>query len=889
MAVYIEHTVKNTDRALGTTLSHEVSKRWGENGLPDSTIHLKLDGHAGQSLGAWLAAGVLIELEGDANDYVGKGLSGGKIVVYPPLNSSFKAEENIVVGNVCLYGATGGSAFFRGIAAERFCVRNSGAKVVVEGVGDHGCEYMTGGMAVVLGKTGKNFAAGMSGGVAYIFDEDNTFHTRCNMAQVLLETVDEGSEADVKLRSLIEQHVKYTRSTVGRAILNDWPAARSKFVKVMPTEYKAVLEQRAAEAEAEYKKKLEAAAAEEKMLTSEDAFEKLKSMAAAANAESETLANTLRQERPTRVDAAKKLGGFKLYGRESIRYRDPTERLGDWNEVVTNEVPTEEQKKLNTQSARCMDCGVAFCHHQPGSGCPLGNRIPEFNELVHQNRWKQALDVLLTTNNFPEFTGRVCPAPCEGACVLGINEPAVTIKNIEVSIIDKAWEEGWIKPRPPPTRTGKTIAVIGSGPAGLAAADQLNKAGHTVTVYERSDRIGGLVMYGIPNMKIDKEMVVTRRVNLMKEEGVKFVTNAHVGKDIPLHMLRSQSDAVLMAVGATKPRDLPVPGRDLEGVEFAMDFLHQNTQSLLDSNLDNGKYISAKDKKVIVIGGGDTGTDCIATSLRHGCSSVINFELMDRPPNERSGDNPWPQWPRIFRVDYGHQEAAARQGDDPREYNVLTKRFVSDANGKCTGVEVVTVVWGKDLDGQFKFTEVKGSERIYSADLVVLAMGFLGPEDTLAKALGNQGEELVLDNRSNFKAEYGDHSTSVEGVFSAGDCRRGQSLVVWAISEGRLAAETINKYVMRNEEPVSEEPYVSGREWLQSLPVSLDLEALANEVEKQGYSLNALTDTHRKTLASLVEDEATNGNGDFAKGRLVHRLMAMLREMPRRQADVKSF
>src|SRR5690606_9362224 len=384
--------------------------------------------------------------------------------------------------------------------------------------------------------------------------------------------------------------------------------------------------------------------------------------------------------------------GFMEYPRKAVPYRDAQERIGDFEEIFT---PASEEH-LRIQGARCMDCGVPFC--QSANGCPIDNLIPEWNDLVYNGRWREALDRLHRTNNFPEFTGRTCPAPCEGACVLGIIEPPVTIKNIENAIIDRGSAEGWIKPNPPKSRTGKTVAIVGSGPAGLAAAAQLNRAGHHVTVYERADRIGGLLMYGIPNMKLDKR-VVERRVNLLREEGVEFVTCAHVGRPesfpsghmtqimeergcklqyIDPNELRKKFDALLLATGATKPRDLPIPGRNLRGIHFAMDFLTRNTKSLLDDNLADNHYFSAKDKRVVVIGGGDTGTDCIGTSIRHGCRSMVNFELLPEPPQSRAPDNPWPQWPRIFRVDYGHAEAQACFGRDPREFCVLSKEFIDD-------------------------------------------------------------------------------------------------------------------------------------------------------------------------------------------------------------------
>ncbi|KAL8199769.1 hypothetical protein R6Q57_013337 [Mikania cordata] len=799
LPVYIESPVCNVNRAVGTMLSHEVTKRYHLAGLPTDTIHIKLNGSAGQSMGAFLCPGILLELEGDSNDYVGKGLSGGKIVVYPPKGSGFDPKENIVIGNVALYGATSGEAYFNGMAAERFCVRNSGAKTVVEGVGDHGCEYMTGGTVVILGKTGRNFAAGMSGGIAYVLDVDSKFRSRCNSELVDLDKVEEDNDI-MTLRMMIQQHQRYTNSQLAKEVLADFDNLLPKFVKVFPRDYKRVL---ATMKETETAKKAadKPDAREEEDLKEKNAFEKLKKMAAKSLMESvikvketvnkvKEVENTELVPRPSRVNDAVKHRGFVSYEREGVAYRDPAVRVNDYNEVM---LETKPGPLLKTQSARCMDCGTPFCH-QENSGCPLGNKIPEFNELVYQNRWREALDRLLETNNFPEFTGRVCPAPCEGSCVLGIIENPVSIKNIECSIIDKAFEEGWMVPRPPLKRTGKKIAIIGSGPAGLAAADQLNRMGHTVTVFERADRIGGLMMYGVPNMKTDKIDVVQRRVDLMAKEGVNFVVNANVGTDpsYSIEQLREDNDAVILALGSTKPRDLPVPGRELSGVHFAMEFLHANTKSLLDSNLKDGNYISAKDKKVIVIGGGDTGTDCIGTSIRHGCTSIVNLELLPQPPQTRAPGNPWPQWPRVFRVDYGHQEAATKFGKDPRSYEVLTKRFISDDNGSVKGVEVVRVCWEKDETGRFQFKEIEGSEEILDADLVLLAMGFLGPESTIADKLG-----LEKDGRSNVKAEYGRFSTNVEGVFAAGDCRRGQSLVVWAISEGRQAAAQVDKFLMK--------------------------------------------------------------------------------------------
>ncbi|XP_057452987.1 glutamate synthase [NADH], amyloplastic isoform X2 [Lotus japonicus] len=793
LPVYIETPIYNVNRAVGTMLSHEVTKRYHLAGLPTDTIHIKFNGSAGQSFGAFLCPGITLELEGDSNDYVGKGLSGGKVVVYPPKGSNFDPKENIVIGNVALYGATRGEAYFNGMAAERFCVRNSGAKAVVEGVGDHGCEYMTGGTVVVLGKTGRNFAAGMSGGIAYVLNADGKFQSRCNLELVDLDKVEE-EEDIVTLKMLIQQHQRHTNSLLAKEVLDNFGNLLPKFVKVIPREYKRVLASMKSEEASKDAVERTAKDAEEEddeaQAVEKDAFEELKKLATASLKEKQSEAES--PKRPSQVTEAIKHRGFVAYEREGVQYRDPNVRMNDWKEVMEE---TKPGPLLKTQSARCMDCGTPFCH-QENSGCPLGNKIPEFNELVYQNRWREALDRLLETNNFPEFTGRVCPAPCEGSCVLGIIENPVSIKSIECAIIDKAFEEGWMVPRPPAKRTGKRVAVVGSGPAGLAAADQLNKMGHTVTVFERADRIGGLMMYGVPNMKTDKVNIVQRRVNLMAEEGIDFVVNANVGLDpiYSLDRLREENDAIVLSVGATKPRDLPVPGRELSGVHFAMEFLHANTKSLLDSNLQDGNYISAKGKKVVVIGGGDTGTDCIGTSIRHGCSNIVNLELLPQPPQTRAPGNPWPQWPRVFRVDYGHQEAAAKFGNDPRTYEVLTKRFVGDENGAVKGLEVVHVRWEKDEMGKFQFKEIEGSEEIIEADLVFLAMGFLGPESTIAEKLG-----VERDNRSNFKADYGRFSTSVNGVFAAGDCRRGQSLVVWAISEGRQAAAQVDNYLTKED------------------------------------------------------------------------------------------
>jgi glutamate synthase (NADPH/NADH) small chain len=424
------------------------------------------------------------------------------------------------------------------------------------------------------------------------------------------------------------------------------------------------------------------------------------------------------------------------------------------------------------------------------SGCPVNNLIPEWNDLVFRGLWREALDRLHKTNNFPEFTGRVCPAPCEGSCVLGINEPPVTIKNIENSIIDKGFEEGWVVAESPARRTDKKVAVIGSGPAGLAAAAQLNKAGHSVTVLERADRPGGLLTYGIPNMKLDKRAVVARRIALMEKEGIKFLCNATVGDNVEAEMLVKDFDATVICTGATVPRDLPVEGRNLAGVHFAMDFLTASTQSVL-KNAPQSSPITAKGKDVIVLGGGDTGTDCVGTSVRQGCKSVTQIEIMAMPPMDRAADNPWPEWPKVYKMDYGQEEAAAKFGADPRVYLTTVKKIVADDAGNLAGVVTVNIRWEKNERGQFTPVEQPGSEKEHPAQLVLLAMGFLGPEQSLLKDL-----KVEVDARSNVRAEYDRYATSVPGVFAAGDARRGQSLVVWAINEGRGAARECDRWLM---------------------------------------------------------------------------------------------
>ncbi len=483
--------------------------------------------------------------------------------------------------------------------------------------------------------------------------------------------------------------------------------------------------------------------------------------------------------------------GFMEYEREVPSSRNPIERIRDWKELSN----TFSEEKLREQGARCMNCGTPFCHTGQiigGAvvGCPLNNLIPEWNDLVYRGLWKEALLRLLKTNNFPEFTGRVCPALCEGSCTVSLNKKAVAIKSIELTIIEKAFENGWINPRIPARRTGRTVAIVGSGPAGLACADELNQAGHKVTVYEKADRPGGLLMYGIPNMKLDKSKVL-RRIDMMKEEGIEFITNTEVGKDISAGELLKSYDAVVLCAGARKPRNLEVEGRNLKGIYYAVDFLTQTTRSLLDSNLTDGRFISARDKDVVIIGGGDTGTDCVATSIRHGCRSVIQLEIMPKPLLNRGPDNPWPQWPKVYLMDYGQQEAAAVFGEDPRKYCVTAKEFIGDAHGNVKEVVTAEIEWIKDSNGRFVPKEVPGSRKIIPAQLVLLAMGFLGPEDELLQQLG-----IERDERSNVKTKPGKYATNIQGVFTAGDMHRGQSLVVWAIKEGREAAKECHEYLM---------------------------------------------------------------------------------------------
>ncbi|CAK9290108.1 unnamed protein product [Gordionus sp. m RMFG-2023] len=866
--------IANTDRAFGALLSHVISKRFGESGLPPSyPIKVELTGFAGQSFGAFLAPGLTLRLEGDANDYVGKGLSGGEIIVYPPPSPAtfaFDTTQNICVGNACLYGAVSGRAFFRGQAAERFCVRNSGAIAVCEGVGDHGCEYMTGGKAVILGIPGRNFAAGMSGGIAYVYDPTRRrFPARCNMAMIDLESIygdstandakfssDDHSEDLKFLRDILGDFIEKTGSEIAREILEGWPASAAHFFKVFPKDYRTALEEinqknaleKAGKSQQDILKELKLYKQESLLENKLDdpyedeigigvediedsalvfpngsvhpdengtqdsaAYRELKrspimngkthvgvAIEKKDVPEKLVLANGDSNGHTTKPEVLDKTRGFVKYKRHKNPYRPVQDRMKDWGEIYDHK---KVKETLRVQAARCMDCGVPFC--QSNSGCPLGNIIPKWNDLVFKNNWREALETLLQTNNFPEFTGRVCPAPCEGACVLGINEPPVNIKNIECAIIDHAFSQGWITVTLPAVRTGKLIAIVGGGPAALAAAAQLNKAGHYVTVYERNDSVGGLLRYGIPSMKLGKN-VLQRRIDLLANEGVTFKVNQPIGMggaDLPksTEFLKAHH-AVLLAVGSTQPRDLPIPGRNLQGIHFAMEFLegwqkriakhsNNNVITVEDCQLSQSGKLMVQGKNIIVIGGGDTGVDCIATSLRLSAKSVVTFEILPEPPQNRAPSNPWPEWPKVFKVDYGHEESLYKQDKDPRVFCIMSKEFVeSQTNpGHIGGIKTALIEWEKTPTGVWCMKEKPGSEKTYEADLILLALGFLGPEKKLLEFF-----ELETDLRGNIATPRKKYCTANPKIYAAGDCRRGQSLVVWAINEGRQAARLID-------------------------------------------------------------------------------------------------
>jgi len=485
-----------------------------------------------------------------------------------------------------------------------------------------------------------------------------------------------------------------------------------------------------------------------------------------------------------------KATGFLDYPRVEPDQRPPQERIKDWDEIRLLQDP----EMMSTQGARCMNCGIPFCHsgvilNGMVSGCPLHNLIPEWNDLVYQGRWQEAYQRLIRTNPFPEFTARACPAPCEGACTVGYNWDPVSIKSLEYEIIERAFAEGWVKPTQG-SPSGYKVAVVGSGPAGLSAAHYLNTVGHDVTIFERDDRPGGLMMYGIPNMKLDKTFIA-RRIELMQAAGIKFVLNTEIGQDLPAQELVADYDAVVLCAGAGKARRLQVEGHELTGVHFALDYLKDSTRSLLDGNVYDSSFINAEDKNVIIIGGGDTGTDCVATAIRQKCRSVHQFEIQPEPPDRRiESSNPWPEWPRKQKVDYGQAEAISISGTDPRHYLLSTCKIAGNQQGEVQAVHTVGVNWFQSAAGILEPMEVPGSEKVWPADLVLLALGFVGPEDKLPEAL-----QLNRDERSNVQAEYGVFETSADKVFVAGDMRMGQSLIVWAIQEGKLAARGVDKYL----------------------------------------------------------------------------------------------
>eukprot|EP00457_Paulinella_chromatophora_P000109 gb/GEZN01000109.1/.p1 GENE.gb/GEZN01000109.1/~~gb/GEZN01000109.1/.p1 ORF type:complete len:2201 (-),score=377.63 gb/GEZN01000109.1/:420-6077(-) len=825
--------IVNTDRSVGGILSHSVWKHGRIGKLADDAIVLPFQGTAGQSFGAWLTKGINLTLEGEANDYVGKGICGGTIAIRPPIVSSFKAEDNVIVGNVCLYGATSGFLFARGQAGERFAVRNSGAMAVVEGVGKHGCEYMTGGRIVILGSVDENFAAGMSGGIAYVLAPDRrAFETKVNKELVQIESLwDKPLEGELNLvKGMLEKHVELTDSDIGRHVLGDWLLSHPPpLYRVIPKGYREILAKLKTEAAAEpvivvkgseqkmsmktkksnkkvkklKKNKKEfstsAASAEQTNVFDEKAI-------AAAEASIHALIDeTLTKAAPKATDVPQpnSMRGFMTYDRAKPVQRDPSKRAHDWENIYDKHDYELQETLFRTQAARCMGCGVPFC--QSTYGCPLGNKIPAFNHLVYEAEWKEALQTLELTNNFPEFTGSICPAPCEGACTMGATgSPAVTIKQIELAIVEKGFEKGWIRPRPPQLRTGKRVAVVGSGPAGLAASAQLNKAGHEVHLFERDTHMGGLLMYGIPNPKLSKTHLLERRLFLLQEEGIQMHTSTEIvgaleeGESAHPHTwgpprnqiegseLLKEFDVVLLSTGALVPRSLTVPGANAPNIRHAMEFLVPPTRSYYThrGKMDTTQVIDAKDKRVVVIGGGDTGTDCIATSIRLGATSVTCLDVKLTPPKTRAPGNPWPERPYVETVDYGHEEARILYGEDPRVFQCKTEKVILDEEtGLAKGVQVVEF----DANG----VDIEQTRRVIPCELILLAMGYLGADPRLGRSLG-----VHVDQRGNLQAQFGRFWTNVPRVYTCGDSRRGASTVVWAISEGRQAAREIDRWLM---------------------------------------------------------------------------------------------
>ncbi|CAL9735731.1 glutamate synthase [NADH] [Monosporozyma servazzii] len=771
--------IMNTDLSVGATLGYTVSKRFGETGLPDNTISVDFHGHAGQSFGAFLPSGVTFKLEGDANDYVGKGLSGGCLIIKPEPRSTLISEDNVIVGNTCFYGATSGTSFISGSAGERFGVRNSGAEIVIESIiGGNAFEYMTGGRAIVLTEMiSVNAFSGATGGIIYCYSEDKEqFKANINMETIELAEIED--EDFIYLRKMVTKHFDLTGSKRAEVIIDEFNHHVNKFVKVIPTDYKKAL----------------VIAKEEAVAEAADITRKA-AKAEHINLSSISHKSTIHEPKLQDLeDYIPEKKTAKKVGANFIKYRHklpqitvpPSERLNNWDEFQNG----LSSKDIKTQALRCMDCGTPFCQSDLNYGCPVSNMIPQFNNFVARNEWKLALETLLSTNNFPEFTGRVCPAPCEGSCTLGISDDPVGIKSIEKQIIEVGYKNGWIKATPPSVRTDKNIAIIGSGPAGLACAEQLNKVGHNVTIFERSDKFGGLLMYGIPNMKLDKS-IIERRLSLMRDEGIIFVNNTEIGKDILLETLKKEYDAVVFAVGSTIPRDLPIKGREFKNIEFAMSLLEANTKALLSHELTSMRS-QIEGKKVIVIGGGDTGNDCLATVTRHGAKSVVNFELLPQPVTKRDESvNSWPQWPAIMRVDYGHEEVKERYGNDPREYCIMSKEFIGDSDGNVTGINTVKLEWTRNRETKrWEMKEIPGSEEVFEADLVLLSMGFTGPNMVENKHIdvNEKGNIMTIDNESyQYKSD--------DNIFVAGDCRRGQSLIVWAIQEGRRCARSIDTFL----------------------------------------------------------------------------------------------
>ncbi|KAI4456436.1 fad nadph dehydrogenase/oxidoreductase [Holotrichia oblita] len=729
--VNIEKQITNQNRALGAKLSYHISKKYGEAGLPeDSHININLSGTAGQSFCVFLAKGITCTLEGDANDYVGKGLSGGTVIIYPPKEAVFESHLNVIAGNVCLYGATSGKMFLRGIAGERFAVRNSGVTAVVEGVGDHCCELMTAGTIVVLGLTGRNFGTGMMGGVAYVWDIDKNLHGRCRVSDVGLLKLENPEEIE-KIKNLLYEFLHATKSLIAEQLLKNFNQKVGEFVKIIPR----------------YQ------------------YDQLK--------------QTISADKSKKEEQFDPKYAFLKYPREMKILRPIEERVKDFKEIYNFD---QIYKSAPKEASRCIDCAVPFCQTS-NYGCPLENLIPNWTSLVGENRWHQAALNLMRTNNFPEFTARVCPAPCEHACVLSLSMPAVAIRNIECAIIDKAFEKGWVQAEIPQGRTDKKAAIIGSGPAGLTCAAQLNKAGHRVTVFERNKQIGGLLYYGISSAKLDKQLI-KRRLKLLEKEGIKFKTEMHVGKDISVEELEREYDAIVLCLGATLPYDLQIPGRNLKGVYLALDFLRHCCEV---RHSVRGSCAELKDKSVVIIGGGPTAVDCLTTIIRYGIKSVKILSINSQPPNKRSLDNRWPNPPDIKKIMPAHESTKHIYGSDNRMYNVETISFEGDRNDQVTAVKMIKIEW-VNVNGRFKAQHIAGTEQTLPADCVIIATGFRGPEKHLIDEC-----RLEYENKHNIKTK--NHGTNEEFIFAAGDCRMGETLVATAMADGREAARNVDTFL----------------------------------------------------------------------------------------------